>query len=132
MRSLLVCLFLACLTGAAFAAAPPAKVPAAWLKLIDQLGDDDDDAPNEAEKTLTDLGEDVLAALRAAGRTHKDVDVRLRALVIAAAITKKMHAVVTVMEGHTESVLVLAVSPDGKRVASGATGSRDGDHAIRV
>ena len=53
MRSLLVCLFLACLTGAAFAAAPPAKVPAEWLKLIDQLGDAA--VRKEAEKMLTDL-----------------------------------------------------------------------------
>src|SRR5258708_1530045 len=77
---------IALLALAAFAAAPPARVPAGWLKLLDQLGSEDDDARKAAEKKLTDLGEDVLPALRKAGKSHDDADVRLRASVIAAAI----------------------------------------------
>ena len=49
------------------AAAPPAKVPAAWRKLIDQLGDDDADVRKGAEKALAALGEDVAPTLRRAG-----------------------------------------------------------------
>jgi hypothetical protein len=70
MRPLL-CLSLSCLsTFVAFAAAPPARVPPEWLKLIDQLGDDDEDVRRSAEKKLFTRGEDVHGVLRAAaGRT---------------------------------------------------------------
>src|SRR5262249_61868512 len=66
--------------AALFAAAPPAKVPDQWVKLIDQLGDDD--TREAAAKKLTALGEDVLPALRRAAKEHDDPDVRLRAVVL--------------------------------------------------
>src|SRR4051794_30635742 len=72
----------------AFAAAPPAKVPAEWLKFIDQLGDDDEKTRQAAEKELASLGEDVLPALRRAHRGHADPDVRLTAGLLVAAIEK--------------------------------------------
>jgi WD40 repeat protein len=117
---LLSCLLLACLS-VCFAAAPPAKVPAEWHKLIDQLGDEGDVREN-AEKKLTELGEDVVPLLRRAGKTHEDVDVRLRATVVAAAIEKKLYGERVVMKGHTGGVLIVVVSPDGKRVVSGPAG----------
>src|SRR5258707_292832 len=68
------------------AAAPPAL--AGWEKLIEQLGSADYATRKAAEKKLTERGGDVAAALREVGRGHADVDVRLRASVIAAAIEK--------------------------------------------
>jgi hypothetical protein len=44
----------------AHAAAPPAKVPAEWHKLIEQLADDDAGVRKAAEKKLAALGEDAL------------------------------------------------------------------------
>src|SRR5262245_51736280 len=71
MRTPLTCLALSLLLVlSAFAAAPPAKVPAEWLKWIDQLGDDDEKTRKAAEKELATLGEDVLPALRRARRDH--------------------------------------------------------------
>src|SRR4051794_3985278 len=113
----LAALAAACLLlPAAFAAAPPAKVPAEWHQLIDQLGEEQTRAA--AQKKLEALGEDVVPVLRRAGKTHDDADVRLRATVIAAAIEKELFGEVRVFK-HDDLVLVLAVSPDGKRVASG-------------
>ena len=54
MRPFLCLALLLSLSTSSFAAAPPAKAPAAWLKLIDQLGDDAD-VRKTAEKKLTDL-----------------------------------------------------------------------------
>src|SRR5262249_43197081 len=94
------CLSLLCLSAAAaFAAAPPAKVPAAWLELIGRLGGDQD-TRRSAGKKLIDLGEDVIGPLRRAAMTHADVDVRLRAGVLAAAIEKKLYGEVRRFTGH--------------------------------
>jgi hypothetical protein len=43
VRKTAAAFLLASLAFAAFAAAPPAAVPAEWLKLIDQLGSEDED-----------------------------------------------------------------------------------------
>jgi hypothetical protein len=75
---------LAVMAFAPFAAAPPARVPAGWLNLIEQLGNEDEDTRKAAEKKLADLGEDALPALRKAGKSHDDADVRLRASLAAA------------------------------------------------
>ena len=84
-----------------------------------------------AEKKLTDLGEVVLPTLRKAGKSHVDADVRLRASVIAAAIETHFDRPVRIFEGHTEGVLAFALSPDGKRMASGAW-QNGTDHVGRV
>jgi WD40 repeat protein len=126
---LLSCLVLVCL-GVCFAAAPPAKVPAEWDRLIEQLGEEGD-ARENAEKKLADLGEDVVPVLRRASKTHDDVDVRLRATVLAAAIEKTLYGEQRAITGHGDGVLVLAVSPDGKRVVSGAA-HRGADTVARV
>src|SRR4051794_9486172 len=120
MRSLCVSCGLCLLALSAFAAAPPGKAPAEWLKLIDQLGDDEAGVRTEAEKKLLALGADAIPFLRRAGKTHADVDVRLRAVVVAAAIEKKLFGEVRRFSGHTDGVLAFAVSPDGKRVVSTA------------
>jgi hypothetical protein len=85
--TVLLCLAL----SAAFAAAPPAKVPAEWLALIDQLGDDDSKIQDSASKKLEALGEDVLPALRRAAKAHDDVDARLRCKLLVTAIEKNEY-----------------------------------------
>src|SRR3954465_6720819 len=108
MRPLLF-LSLSCLSAfVALAAAPPARVPPEWLKLIDQLGDDDEDRQKEAEKKLDALGEDVIPVLRRAAKGHDDVDVRLRAAVVAAAIQKRLFGEIHVFEGHRGWVMRVA------------------------
>src|SRR5262245_18585156 len=100
MRPLTVSALAGLLALTAFAAAPPTPTPAAWLKLIDQLGSDDEDVVKAAQKKLADLGEDVIPALRKAAKTHADIDVRLRAGVVATAIEKALGAEVRRFTGH--------------------------------
>src|SRR5262249_33212002 len=88
------------------------------LKLIDQLGDEDEGVRKAAEKKLFALSEGVLPTLRRAGKGHDDVDVRLRAVVIAAAIEKSLWGEERHFVGHTDGVYALALSPDGKRVVT--------------
>jgi WD40 repeat protein len=100
-----------------FAAAPPAAPSPKWLEMIDRLGDDNLEVRKEAQKKLTALGERILPVLRRAVRTHADVDVRLRAALIASAIERKLF-VVRRFDGHAHGVTFLALSPDGKRMVS--------------
>src|SRR4051794_6339817 len=104
MRPLL-CLSLACLCAVCPAAAPPSRTPAEWLKLIDQLGEDDTEKQAAAEKKLLALGEAVLPAVESAAKKHADVDVRLRATVLAKAIERKVFGVVRRLDGHQAPVI---------------------------
>src|SRR5262249_30418323 len=117
------------LTLAAFAAAPPARVPAEWLKLIDRLGDDDHDVRKAAQEKLTGPGEGALPALRRAERGHDDPDVRLWAALLVSTI--EGYGEVRRFTGHTEGVINFAVSPDGKRFVSG-TCAFGTEHVARV
>jgi hypothetical protein len=100
MRLTFTCFALSCLFAVTtFGAAPPAKVPAEWLKLIDQLGDEDEAACQRAEKKLAALGEDALPALRRASKTHADADVRLRGVVLASEIEKVTYSEVRCFDG---------------------------------
>lgn len=119
------------LCAACFAAAPPAKVPAEWLNLIDALGDDDAAVRKAAEKKLTALGEDALPPLRRAAKGHSDPDVRIQARIVLRAIEKLVYVEVRNFAGHKEPVICVAVSPDGKRAVSGS-GRVDGYSAARV
>src|SRR5262245_40127434 len=96
---------------ASLAAAPPASPDV--LKLVDLLGSDNAGTRRAAEKKLTALGDAAVPALREAGRRHPDVDVRLRALLIAAAIESRHGLEERSFTGHADGVNILAVSPDG-------------------
>jgi WD40 repeat protein len=117
MRSLRAAVLSGLFLSSCFAAAPLPTPPPQWLKMIDRLGDDNPDVRKEAQKNLTDLGERALPVLRRAVRTHADVDVRLRAAVIASGIERKL-SVVRRFDGHAHGVTFLALSPDGKRMVS--------------
>src|SRR4051812_3266774 len=119
MRSMIL-IALCLLASVVHAAAPPRAASPAVLKLIEQLGDDSSDVRKDAEKKLTALGEDVVPALRKASKQHADIDVRLRTMTIAAAIEKTLFGEVRVYKGHTDGVIVFALSPDGKKMASGS------------
>src|SRR4051794_9600065 len=95
------------------AAAPPAQAPAEWLKWIDQLGEDETHA--DAEKKLSELGEEALPTLRRAAKGHSDADVRLRAGLIASALEKKLFGEVRRYQA-SGWVCRCAVTPDGKKV----------------
>src|SRR5262249_3976125 len=71
-------------------AAPPPRTPPEVKKLITDLGDDDVDVRKSAAKKLERLGRVALPELRRASKEHADADVRLRAVVVAAAIERKL------------------------------------------
>src|SRR5262249_43195344 len=87
-------LLLFCLLSAALLAATPAPArdaPAAGEveKLIDQLGSDDADKRQAATKKLEEIGDPALELLPKAVKSHPDVDVRLRAAVLARKISER-------------------------------------------
>src|SRR5262249_6569892 len=100
-------------------------------KLVDQLGDDDEAVHKQAQKKLTDLGEDTIPALRRAAKSHDDADVRLRAAMLVAAIEKATYGEKRRFTGHTEGVVNFALSPDGTRFVSASLG-RGTEHVARV
>jgi WD40 repeat protein len=89
-------------------------------KLIEQLGDDEQDVRKAAEKKLREIGEEALEQLKKAAKGHADADVRLRAIVLARAIEKGLYGEIRKFTGHTAAVRHIAVSKDGKRMLSGS------------
>src|SRR5689334_9398664 len=116
MRRSLSLLAVGVAVAAAFAAAPPTKAPGEWLKLIDQLGDNEARAP--AARKLDALGENALPVLRRAAQLHADVDVRLRAAVLAGAIENRLYGKEQVLSGKLGQNIAFAVSPDDKHIAT--------------
>ena len=72
----------------------------------------------EASKKLEEIGAPALAPLRAAAASHPDVDVRLRAAVVAATIDKKLYGEVRRFTGHNGWVFRVVMSRDGKQAIS--------------
>ena len=123
------CLSLLGLCAVSFAAAPPARTPAEWLTLIDQLGDDDHPAP-EAVKKLDDLGETSsrswprrqVARRRRRPPARRGDRGRHRERLFGEAVRT--------YRGHTAGVMVFALSPDGTKMVS-ELGSNT-EHLARV
>jgi len=97
----------------ALAAGPPTQPPAEVRKLIAQLGDGDLAVRKAAMKKLEGMGEEVIPTLRGVGRAHADVDVRLRAHVVAAAIEHKLYGELKRFTGHQGWVYRVVVAPSG-------------------
>jgi WD40 repeat protein len=117
--------FVVCMTVLSFAAAPPGRLPPEVSKWIDQLGDEDEDTRNAATRKLGSLEEAVVPLLRAAQKSHADIDVRLRAGVVAGNIEKKLYGEIRVFKGHQGWIYRFVLTPDGKKIIS------SGDH-LRV
>src|SRR6516165_3660139 len=99
--------------------------------LIEQLGDESGAKREVATMKLAAIGEPALEALKKAAKSHADVDVRLRAGVVAVAIEKKLWGEVRRFEAHKEGAYVVVVSPDGRLVAS-ASGQGHTEHVVRL
>jgi WD40 repeat protein len=93
---------------------PDAKTIA---RLIEQLGSDDAKERQEAAKRLEAIGEPAVEPLRQAARSHADPDVRLRAGVIVAAMTRGAYEEVRKYVGRTPGYWLnrVAFTPDGKQ-----------------
>jgi WD40 repeat protein len=83
---------------------------------IEQLGDEDLDVRKVAMKKLEGAGEAALPALREAAKKHRDVDVRLRAAVVANTIHQKLYGEIRRFTGLTGWLLRVCITPDGKHV----------------
>ena|SRR5438552_297934 len=98
------------------AAAPPAGPSGSEVaRLIGQLGDDDFDTREDATARLKRIGEPAFDALRKALRSD-DLEVRRRAARIIRALDARLQ--ILCYEGHSERVMGVAFSPDGRRVIS--------------
>src|SRR5687767_8363371 len=99
-------------------------------KWIEQLASDEPAVSTPAEEKLTKVGHAAIDPLREYARVKADVHARLRAVAIAAAIEQALTARLRKFEGHTDGVIVFAVSPDGKQIAS-ASCQAGGEHVVR-
>jgi WD40 repeat protein len=86
-------------------------------KLIEQLGSDDAKERQEAAKRLAAIGEPAIEPLRQVAKSHADPDVRLRAGVIVAAMTRGVYEEVRKIVGKTPGYWInrVAFTPDGKQ-----------------
>jgi WD40 repeat protein len=82
-------------------------------RLIGQLGSNDYSRRDAASRRLEALGPEALPLLRQAARSD-DAEVRRRAQALIAAIEPRYC-----LAGHEGAVWAVAVSPDGKHIASG-------------
>jgi WD40 repeat protein len=103
------------------AVAPPARPadPAEVAKLIRQLAADDYASWKRAAERLTAIGEPALPALRRVIKSREDVDVRLRAMVVARAIRKKLFGEIRSFGPGKGWVIRVAILPDGKQAVAG-------------
>ena len=93
-------------------------------KLVEQLGDDDYDVRKAAEKQLIVIGEPALDQVNKAAKGAADADVKLRAIVLAATMSKGLYGQIRTFTGHNGDIRSLAVSKDGKRLLSGSMDHR--------
>src|SRR5262245_53535116 len=98
----------------ALAVGPPPQCCPAVRRWVGQLGHDDLAVRKAAMAKLEALGEGVVPTLRGVGRAHADVDVRLRAHVVAAAIEQKLYGELKRFTGHQGWVYRVVVTPNGR------------------
>jgi WD40 repeat protein len=94
-------------------------------RLIDQLGSKDEAARSKAEKRLESIGEPALEFLQQVADSKRDFEVRLRADRVAELIMRSFE--IRRMEGHQNTPMCVAFSPDGTQALSGGW-----DHSIRL
>jgi WD40 repeat protein len=103
-------------------AAPPRPSAEEIAGLVRSLEDERYDVRKAAMKALEQVGERALGPLREAAQ-HADPDVRLRAFVLIRAIDRSLEPEALVLAGHTDAVVCLDVTRDGKLLVSGGNDS---------
>ena len=119
MQQLTICCVLALvvIVHEVAAVAPPPADPPEVEKWIADLAADDFAVRKAAMQKLEGIGEAAVPALRRVVNKDIDPDVRLRAVVVVAAIEEKLYGVVRRYPGHAGNVLAFALSPDARRMA---------------
>ena len=95
-------------------AAPPDD--AAIARLIKQLDSDDFDTREAAGKQLETFGEPIRPVMEKVATTGDDLEIRARAVKVIQALNAKLQ--VLRYDLHSEPVLGVAFTPDGRRVIS--------------
>jgi WD40 repeat protein len=148
IRCLIKLIFLALFPALALSAGPPAHTPSAAeiAALINRLDHKEWAERKKAATKLEALGKVALEPLRKTTRTATDVDVRLRAAVVARAILESMYGEIRGFPGPWHNVQDVVFLSDGRRLLSGNDNSamhlwdgktgkeirRFGDHRGRV
>ncbi|HZY90771.1 MAG TPA: WD40 repeat domain-containing protein, partial [Gemmataceae bacterium] len=88
-------------------------------RLVRQLGSDTFARREEATKRLREIGGPALEALRKAAASE-DFEVRRRARELVAAVEKELYGEKLCLTGHTNEVISVAASPDGRLALSGS------------
>jgi len=87
-------------------------------RLIDLLGDCDEDKRADAEKKLIEMGEAAHEAVTKAAKDHPDADVRLRATLLVKKIANYAFRELKKMTGHSKPIRSVVVFKDGKRAVT--------------
>src|SRR5207249_3594946 len=102
---------------------PPFPAPSDQGKEIDrlirQLGSRQFAEREAASKRLEAIGEPTLDALHKAAEDSTDAEVRKRSQAVLRAIQQRLFGEVRRFKGHTNWVIGVAISPDGRRALSG-------------
>ena len=85
-------------------------------RLVKQLGSSDFRTRQAATKRLEEIGEPALDALDKAAASSDDLEIRQRASRLIQAIAPPLQ--ILCYEGHSERVMGVAFSPDGRRIVS--------------
>src|SRR5262249_13186945 len=87
-------------------------------RLVNQLGDEAFVKRAQAKKALEAIGEPAVDALKKAGESAGDEEIRTAARALVAAIEVKASGVVRIVTGHGNRVNGVAVTADGTRALS--------------
>src|SRR5690349_6895172 len=97
---------------------PRKAAPSEVDRLIQQLGSDSFAEREAASKALDAVGESALEALQKAAREDRDAEVRRRAKGLVELLEARLYGELRCFKGHTDCVLSVSFSPDGKQALS--------------
>ena len=88
--------------------------------LIKRLNDDDFQVRDAAGEALEKIGAAALPLLRKAAASSEHLELRQQAKRLVQVIEERLYGEVRRFTGHTDGVITVAVSPDGRRALSGS------------